>query len=141
MKICTCYNSVYTMLTPRYSKIHPFQSEHSRTGYIGWLLSLVRIVYRVVYFDAVISFSWERILWKLVISVMLKNVFIVPCNRRFVKIIVEKSLQASVPQLFSSPELCGLCLSNENCQQRTGYVLVPQSKNWDLLFWVRFYHI
>lgn len=39
------------MLTPRYSKIHPFRSEHSRTGYLGWLLTL-KIVYRVVCFDA-----------------------------------------------------------------------------------------
>lgn len=54
MKICTCCNSVYSMLTSRYSKIYSFKSEHSRAGYIGRIiLTLAKIVNRAVYFDAV----------------------------------------------------------------------------------------
>lgn len=135
MQICTCCNCLF-ILTSRYSKIHPFMSTF-KTWEICWILTLARIVCRVVWLDAM-SLAFKRE------NSVEAHAFCDVGECFLLHYVIEALLRPlwnnpHVPQCYKQlffPELCGLCLSNEYCQHHTGYVLVAQNKNYHLHFYM-----
>lgn len=84
-----------------------------------------------MYFDVMLLAYVEREFCEAHVFCELGECYILPCNRCFVKPLVEKFLYVPLPQIVMLFQNMWF-LSNKSCQQRTGYVLVAQNKNCDL---------